>query len=58
MYQALPAPMLTGLMTLAERLVDWARSHRQASLAQYEETVLTGMRVLLPDLLRTRWRSV
>jgi hypothetical protein len=44
--------MLTGLTALGERLVTWASTHRQASLAQYEERVLTEVWAVLPDLLR------
>src|SRR5689334_4673606 len=47
----LPASILTGLLALGSRIVEWCESHPDAPLAEQEWGVLSAMRASLPGLL-------
>lgn len=51
MTEALPAPMIAHLESLATALLAVAHEHRDAPLATLEEGVLEAVRTPLPGLL-------
>src|SRR5215210_1720592 len=51
MNRTLPPAMVAGLEALGTELVSWAETHRDSTLADQEQAVLTQVRAALPHLL-------
>jgi Uncharacterised protein family (UPF0236) len=51
MSQALPAPIVAHLEHLGATLAEWARTHRDVSLAAHEQAVRERVQAALPGLL-------
>src|SRR5918912_728410 len=53
MNRTLPPDMVAALEQLGLELTRWAQTHRDSSLAEQEQAVLSRVRVALPQLLGT-----
>jgi len=51
MDRPLPPAIVAVLETLGTELADWVQAHRDSSLAEQEQAVLTCVRAALPRLL-------
>ena len=51
MKGSLPPAMVASLEALGKALVQWAQTHRDSTLAEQEQAVLTEVRAALPNLL-------
>jgi hypothetical protein len=51
MNRTLPPAIVAGLEALGTDLASWAQAHRDSTLAEQEEAVLSRVRVALPQLL-------
>jgi hypothetical protein len=52
MNETLPLSMIAPLETLGKTLLDVAREHRDAPLAELEQEVLAAVRAIMPELLQ------